>query len=128
MLKKSLCLLIVVALSSLKFHTPTHVSAQTVQDAQVTAKLKADVAAIGVGSRVSIKLRDKGKLIGYISQIGDEDFQITKAKEGTKQTIAYANAVQVTVKNEKRISTAGKILIVWGVLGLVGMIATGGGG
>jgi hypothetical protein len=70
----------------------------------------------------------KGKLIGYISQISENDFIITKAKEGAKQTIAYADATEVKVKNEKRISTAGKILIVLGVLSIVSLLGNGFGG
>ena len=112
------CLLILPA--------PAH--AQVTQDAQATEKIKADVARIGTGARVSVKLRGKERLTGYVSQINEQDFVITKAKEGTKQTVAYADATEVKVKNEKRISTAGKILIGIGALWVVGMIATGGGG
>lgn len=127
MLKKYLSCVIAISISPLVFQTQTRAHAQSSKDTQLVEKVKADVAAIGVGVRVSIKLRDKGKLIGYISQIGEQDFVVTKAKEGTKQTIAYTDATAVKVKNEKRISTAGKILIVLGVLSILGFIGNGGG-
>ena len=122
MIKKNLSFALVAAVLSLLFQTSI-VFAQT----DNAEKIKANVAAIGAGARVSIKLRDKKKLTGYVSQIGESDFAITIAKAGTQQTIAYTDVTEIKVKNEKRISTAGKVLIVFGVLGLIGMIANGGG-
>ncbi len=61
-----------------------------------------------------------------MGQIGESDFAVTIAKAGTQQTIAYADVTEVKIKNEKRISTAGKVLIVFGVLALIGGIANGG--
>lgn len=126
MLKKYLSFVVAILISTLLFQTITRVHAQTNQNAQSAANIKADVASIGVGARVSVKLRDKAKLVGYISQIGEQDFVVTKAKEGTKQTIAYADVNQVKVSNEKRISTAGKILIVMGVLTVLSLIGNKG--
>lgn len=105
---------------------PAH--AQSNNDPQLSERVKSEVAAIGVGARVSVKLLDKKNLTGYVTQVDENDFVITKAKEGTRQTIAYSEVAEVKRKNEKRISTAGKILIVWGVLGIIALIGTGGGG
>jgi len=121
-LKKNLSLALAVAVLSPLLQTSI-VFAQTDNAVQI----KANVAAIGVGARVSIKLRDKKKLTGYVSQIGEADVVITIAKEGTQQGIAYTDITEVKIKNEKRISTAGKFLIVFGVLALIGGIANGGG-
>lgn len=107
---------------------PLPARAQTDHVAQAADKIKADVTRIGTGARVSIKLRGGGRLTGYVSEINEHDFVVTLAKEGAKRTIAYADASEIKVKNEKRVSTAGKVLIVLGVLWAVGMIATGGGG
>jgi len=120
MLKK-LSLVLTMAVLSLPLQA-SNVFAQT----DNAEKIKANVAAIGVGARVSIKLRDKKKLTGYVSQIGEADIVITIAKEGTQQTITYTDITEVKVKNEKRISTAGKFLIVFGVLALIGGISNGG--
>lgn len=122
MLKKNLSLALAVAVLSPLLQTSI-VFAQTDNAEQI----KANVAAIGVGARVSIKLRDKKKLTGYVGKIGEADVVITIAKEGTQQAIAYTDITEVKVKNEKRISTAGKFLIVFGVLALIGGIANGGG-
>lgn len=127
MLKKCLAFLIAVSISHVVFQIPTDAHAQDNKDTQQLAeRIKANVAAIGVGARVSIKLRNKDKLTGYISQISEKNFVVTKAKEGAKETITYADATEVKVKNEKRISTAGKILIVFGVLTILSLIGNRG--
>ena len=121
--QKYLSLALAATLSVLLVQSPARA-----QDARAAEKIKADVAKIGTGARVAIKLRGNERLTGYVSEIGDQDFVITLAKEGTKQRVAYADAAEIKIKNEKRISTAGKVLIGLGALWLVGMIATGGGG
>jgi hypothetical protein len=126
MLKKTSSLALLVL--HLMLWLPSPASAQTGADPRLAERVKAEVAALGAGVRVSIKLRGKKQVTGYISEIGESEVVVTKAKEGTKQTIAYADITQLKQKNEKRISTAGKVLIVWGVMGVIGLIATGGGG
>ena len=126
--KKYLSLALAATLSWLLVHSPAPALAQAAGDAQAAEKIKADVTKIGAGARVSVKLRGKERLTGYVSEVGDQDFVITLAKEGTKQRVAYADATEVKIKNEKRISTAGKVLIGLGALWVIGMIATGGGG
>lgn len=122
MLKKYLA--IAIAISSLLIPPPSHAQSQET-GAPPAGKIRAEVAAIGPGARVSVKLRDGKSLTGYVSQVGEQDFVLTKAKEGTKQTIAYSEVTRVKVKNEQRISTAGKILIVIGVLSVMGAIGAG---
>jgi hypothetical protein len=127
MLKKHLAIVIAVLLSSLSIQPPALAQSQG-KGVRPPEKIKADIALIGPGARVSVKLREGRSLVGYVSLIGEQDFVLTKAKEGTKQTVAYADVARVKVKNEKHVGTAGKILIVMGVMWVVGMIATGGGG
>lgn len=126
--KKYLSLALAAALSWLLIQSPAPARAQDTQAAQAAEKIKADVTKIGAGARVRLKLRDKERLTGYVGEIKEQDFVITLAKEGTKQRVAYADVTEVKIKNEKRISTAGKVLIGLGALWLIGMIATGGGG
>lgn len=125
MLQKRLPFTLAILGSCLMILTLAPVSAQVSKDTQLTEKIKADVAALGSGARISIKLRDKTELTGYVSQIGENDFVVTKANQGSKQTIAYADVAQVKEK-QKHISMAGKILIVLGVLAVIGAIANGG--
>ena len=126
--KKYLHLALAATLSWLLVQSPAPAFAQVAGDAQAAEKIKAGVTKIGTGARVAVRLRGRGRLTGYVSEIGDQDFVITLAKEGTKRRVAYADAAEVKIKNEKRISTAGKVLIGLGALWMMGMIATGGGG
>lgn len=125
--KRLLALVIAVIITTFSAQPPALAQSQG-KGARSAEEIKADVAAIGAGARVQVKLRAGGGLTGYISQAGENDFVLTKAKEGTKQTVAYADVARVKVKNEKKVSTAGKILIGIGVLWVMGMVATGGGG
>ena len=107
---------------------PTALAQSQEKGARSAEQIKTDVAAIGAGARVQVKLRSGSSLTGYVSQMGENDFVLTKAREGTKQTVAYADVERVKVKNEKKVSTAGKVLIIMGVMYVIGMVATGGGG
>lgn len=110
----------------LPIHPPARAQSKDA-DPPLTEKVRAQVAAIGTGARVSVRMRDKQKLTGYIAEINPQEFVVTLAREGTKVSVAYGEAREVKISNEKRISTAGKILIVIGVLGIMGAIGNGGG-
>ncbi len=126
--KKFLPLALAATVSWLLVLSPAPARGQDAQAAQAADRIKADMAQIGAGARVRLKLRGKERMTGYVGEIGDQDFVVTLAKEGTKRRVAYADVAEVKVKNEQRISTAGKVLIGLGALWLVGLIATGGGG
>ena len=126
MLKKCLAAAVAVLLSLLLIQTPARAQSRE-KNARPPEKIKADVALIGPGQRVKVKLRSGESLTGYVGLVGEQVFVLTLAKEGTKRTIAYADVSSVKVRNEKRVGTAGKILIVMGVMWVVGMIANGGG-
>src|ERR1044071_1424890 len=110
MKKHLLRMLVGMILCSLLLLNANAFAARQGRDEQVRTKVKADVTAIGVGARVVMKLHDKRELTGYVTQIGDDNIVITVAKEGTKQTVAFADVMEVKKRNENRISTAGKIL------------------
>lgn len=126
MLKKIPSLALTGLVLHLMLWLPSPVFAQSNSDPQLIERVKADVAAIGIGTRVSIKLRDKQKLTGSISQIGENDFVLRDAKDETKQTIAYADVIQIKQKNEKGLSKTGKILLILGGLWVFSLIVNGG--
>jgi hypothetical protein len=80
------------------------------KDARFAQKVRAAVLELGVGqtSLVSIKLRDKTKLAGYISEIGDRSFVVTDSRSADTTTVAYPDVVQVKGNN---LSTGAKIAI-----------------
>lgn len=97
MVKKYLSLMLVLLL----FHTmisitPVLANSKEGKQAKLIKKLKADIARLGVGedANIKVKLRDKTKLTGYISEAGEDSFVITDPKTGQASTVAYSNVVQ----------------------------------
>lgn len=80
------------------------------KDTRLAQKVKAAIAELGAGqtTRVSVKLRDKTKLSGYVSEIGASSFVVTDLKTAAITTVAYPDVVQVKGNN---LSTGAKIAI-----------------
>jgi hypothetical protein len=81
-------------------------------------KVKAGVAKLGVGrdARIDIKLKDKTKLSGYLSQVNDDSFVVSDLKTEAATTVAYPEVAQVRGHN---LSTGVKIAIGIGIVVLV---------
>ncbi len=96
------------------------------KEMQHTEKVKQAVAKLGTGEMalVKIKLRDKTKLEGFVSAIGDDSFVVTDIKTGVAATVAYPQVKQVKGNN---LSTGAKIAIGVGIAVaiLVVIIASG---
>ncbi len=88
------------------------------KQARFTEKVKAGIARLGTGepARVKVKLSNKTKLNGYISEAGDENFVVVDAKTGAATRIAYADVQQVKGNN---LSTGAKIAIGLGILAAI---------
>ena len=82
--------------------------------ARFTEKVKANVLKLGTGesSRVKVKLRDKTKLEGYISDAAAETFTVTDRKTGLATTVAYPDVKSIQGNN---LSTGAKIAIGIGI-------------
>lgn len=80
------------------------------KQAQRVEKVRSGILKLGVGTdaRVSVKLRDKVKLAGYISSANDDSFVITSVKTGAATTVAYPDVTQVKGNN---LSTGASIAI-----------------
>jgi len=85
------------------------------KQAQFAEKVKAGVARLGVGpeARVTLKLRDKTKLTGYISEAREDAFVVTNAETGRQTAVAYANVAQIKGQN---LSSGKRVAIVLGFL------------
>jgi hypothetical protein len=68
---------------------------------------------VGQTSIVTIKLRDKTKLTGYVSEIRDTSFDVTDLKSAGTTTVGYPDVVQVKGNN---LSTRTKIIITAAVI------------
>ena len=116
----SFCLL----LSALALSTS---AAQDPVDNKQVEQIKREVAALGDGARVSLKLRNNRKVTGHLNYVGDEFLQITDAKSKATVKIPYTDVIQIERKEKPRLSKSAKIAIgVVGALFVMGMIANGG--
>ena len=111
MLKKTIALLLVSALSLTMFCPPSALAiSNNEKDASLTAKVKSGVNQLGTGreTRVKLKLRDKTRLSGFISEANDEYFVVTDLKSGAETKVAYPDVTQVQGNN---LSTRTKVII-----------------
>jgi hypothetical protein len=84
------------------------------KEAALAVKVKAGVAKLGAGkdAAISVKLRNKTKLKGYVSRIEEEAFVITDVKTGAETRVAYGDVTQAKGNN---LSTGAIIAIAVGV-------------
>lgn len=98
------------------------VSAKSAAEKQrrFTEKLKPGISKLGVGpaARVEVKLLDKTKLSGYISEVNDDSFVVTDS-HGTSTVVAYPNVSQVKGNN---LSTGKKFAIAAVIVGALAII------
>ena len=120
-----------IALAALLFHAGNSLLlndvAWAVQRDAAAEKVKAAVAKRGTGpkAKVTVKLKDKTKLKGYISNAGGDSFTLSETKTGQARTFAYTDVAEV--KKQGGMSLAAKIGIGVGAgigaLGLTYLIA-----
>ena len=74
------------------------------------------MAKFGLGdkARVTVKLRDKSKLQGYISQKGEESFSITDSKSGHASIVAYRDVTDLKGKGLSK----GATIAIWTGVGV----------
>ena len=122
MSKKLISLLVSNAL--VLFLCGTSVAAGSNEDkaARYAEKIKAGISKLGTGAtaRVEVKLRDKTKLKGYVSEISDNHFVVIDDRTGAAITVAYPQVKQVKGNN---LSTGAKIAIGIGVVALLVLFA-----
>lgn len=128
MFKKYFTLTLAVLVLNLAFGaTAFGGTANEEKAARDAAKVKANIAKLGTGkdARVEVKLKDGGKLKGYVSQINENSFVVMDEKTTAATEVPYPNAKQVKGNN---LSTGVKIAIGVGIaiavliiIGLVGI-------
>jgi hypothetical protein len=115
MFRKSLSMMLISSLLITLFAAPSALAkSKEEKEAEFAARVKAGVAKLGAGAetRISVKLRNKTKLSGYISRVGAESFVITDLKTGAETEVAYPDVRQAKGNN---LSTGATIAIVAGV-------------
>lgn len=93
---------------------PIAASSSVEKEVRFAGKVKSGIEKVGSGrdTRVEIKLRDKTRLKGFISEIAETDFVVTDTKTGASNKVAYADVAQVKGNN---LSTGAKIAIGIGI-------------
>jgi thermostable 8-oxoguanine DNA glycosylase len=115
MLKKVLSLVVVVVVFHAGFCVQTaSARSKAEKQARFAERVKAGIVQLGVGeeSYVTVKLRDKTKLAGYISEAREESFVVTDLKTSEATTVAYTDVKKVKGHN---LSTGAQIAIGVGV-------------
>lgn len=101
MFRKIVSLIITVLLFTTASLNVAYADSNKEKEARFAAKVKEGVKKLGVGrdARVAVKLRDKAKLKGYISEAGEDSFVVTDAKTGESNTVTYPSVKQIKGSN-----------------------------
>lgn len=112
MLKK-ICSVVLAALLIQSVAVPAFAKSDAEKAAKRAEKVRTQLARLGTGrdALVSLELRDKTKLKGYISEVGAESFVVTDSA-GKTTTVAYP---QVKMAQGNNLSTGAKIAIGVGI-------------
>ena len=67
----------------------------------LAAKVKEEISKLGNGenARIEVKLRDKTKIKGFISETGEDGFVVVNTKTGESTNINYSSVKQVKGNN-----------------------------
>jgi hypothetical protein len=112
MFKKVLCFIVVGVLLSVAGVTPAYAGRK---EDRLAEKVKEGISKLGTGTaaRIEVKLRDKRKLKGYVSEADEHSFVIVDERTGATSTVTYSQVQQVKGNN---LSKAAKIAIGVGVI------------
>jgi len=115
MFKKVLTLALVGFVFSVSGLGPVYGNSKEEKATRFAEKVKAGISKLGTGSdaRIEVKLQDKTKLKGYVSEAGEDSFVVVDEKTGATSTVPYVQVKQVKGNNH---STAVEIAIGVGVI------------
>ena len=115
MLKKVLSVVLVGFLFSAAGVRLAYASPKEQKETRFALKVKEGISKLGTGeaARIEVKLRDKTKLKGYVSEAGPDSFVIVNEKTNATSTVSYSQVKQVKGNN---LSTAAEIALGVGLL------------
>jgi hypothetical protein len=101
MLKKILCFVLAGLLINMISVSASYADSKEERHARFTERVRAGIAKLGTGTdaRVEVKLQDKTKLKGYLSEVTGEHFVVTDAKTGASTRVLYPQVKQVKGQN-----------------------------
>lgn len=115
MFKKVLSLVLVVFLLSVPGVGLAYADSKGEKETRFAEKVKEGIRKLGTGAetRIEVKLRDKTKLKGYVTEAGEDSFVIVDEKTSATSRVTYLQVKQVKGSN---LSTAAEIAIGVGVI------------
>ena len=115
MWKNVLSVVLVGFLLSVAGVTPAYGESKEQKESRLAEKVKHGIRKLGTGpeARIEVKLRDKTKLKGYVSEAGEDSFVIVDDKTNASSTVTYPQVKQVKGNN---LSKAAEIAIGVGVV------------
>ena len=122
MFKKLLSLMLAILIINVGLAQTVAANTNPEKEAKFAEKVKAGIAKLGTGAeaRVEVKLKNKTKLKGYVSEAGADSFTVIDEKSGAATEVAYSNAKQVKGNN---LSKGVKIAIVLGIVAVALIVA-----
>ncbi len=101
MLKKIVCFVLVGLLINTVCVNAAYADSKEERQARFTERVKAGIARLGTGTdaRVEVRLQDKTKLKGYLSEVTEEHFVVADAKTGVATRVLYPQVKQVRGQN-----------------------------
>ena len=96
-------------------------SSRPEKESRYIQKIKASLMELGTGdaTRVTVKLKDKTKLTGYVKEVGDSTFVIADVATASVTTVSYPDVVHVQGNN---LSTGAKIAITVAIIAAAAII------
>ena len=115
MFRKVLSFVLVGFLLSVAGVSVAYAGSKEDKETRFAEKVKEGIGKLGTGAdaRIEVKLRDKTKLKGYLSEAGEDSFVIVDEKTNATSRVAYSQVKQVKGKN---LSTAAEIALGVGII------------
>lgn len=119
-MKKTVSLTLVALLMQMLFVNQTF--AKTKEE-KLAEKVKTGIAKLGIGpeAKIKVKLKDKTKLEGYITESNENQFVVMDSKTGQTVPVSYPNVKQIKGNN---LSTGVKIIIGVAIIFAVILVVT----
>ena len=123
MLKKSLSFALVILLLNAVSINSVYAGSKEEKEVRFAARVKENVSKLGIGkeARIAVKLRDKTKIKGYVSQVNENSFVVVEDNTNLATEVPYRNAKQVKGNNlSSGVTVVLVIAIVLAIAAIVG--------
>ena len=126
---KVLSLIIAVLLMQIGFVQTVAASTKAEKETKFAEQVKSEIAKLGTGkeAKIEIKLKDKTKLKGCVSEAGADSFTVVDTKTGATTSVEYSKVKQVKGNNlSKKVIISVVALGVLAVIIITGVLISGG--